>query len=226
MYNEVRQRIKDGVHSMAVKEKNLDIMQDKGAWQFTDELIFRIKRGEASAVAEFFNTNYNLLSRIASSFFWRAFSIHNADFTIDDLLNQLYVDIPFYRYSSRSVLYRDIIFGSFANVNDGGIKANRSDVKFSQCVSLDAPLTEDKPSDLSLLDLYITAPSAYDVIVANEELKDRELKDKAICEFLDRTVKNPNKRNALWCRLFTDLPFSHIRGCEYDEYKAIVFERS
>lgn len=202
-------------------KKKFSIMKDKGPWKFDDELIMRIKQGDKMAVAEFYNANYSVFAGMAGNYVWKQRNLFG-DYTyeFDDLIQQVYVDIPYYDYSSRLNLYFGIVKGSFCRVNTGGILSSQSKhIKATRIVSYDTPLINNNGKESNntyVLDRLAHSSDVFEVIVGNEE---REEKDKQICAFLERTIKNKRDLNAMWCKLFTDLPLSEIKGNEYECYK-------
>ena len=206
---------------MTAAENMSEIMQDKGAWRFTDDLIIRIKQGDTAAIAELYNANYDIFAGMARKYIWKQRNLcRNFLYEFDDLIQQVYVDIPYYDYSSRCNLYYCIVKGSFMRVNDGGILSAQSKyISASRVISYDAPMTDkdgEERDGAYILDRLAHAPDVFEVITTNG---DREAKDKAICDFLERTITNPRDLNAMWCKLFTDLPLNQIRGDEYEHYK-------
>lgn len=197
---------------------NIKIMHDKGPWRFTDDLIIRIKQGDTVSITEFYNANYDIFAGMARKYVWKQRNLcGNFVYEFDDLIQQVYVDIPYYDYSSRFNLYCGIVKGTFRLVNEGGISAaKRKHITASSIISYDAPLTGkdgEKRDGAHLLDRLAYEPDIF------EDIDDREVKDAAICAFLERTVKNPRDLNIMWCWLFTDLPLNQIRGDEYEHYK-------
>lgn len=206
---------------MTAAENMPEIMQDKGAWRFTDDLIIRIKQGDTAAITKFYNANYDIFAGMARKYVWKQRNLcRNFLYEFDDLIQQVYVDIPYYDYSSRCNLYYGIVKGTFMCVNEGGIiAAKRKHITASSIISYDAPMTDkdgEERDGAHLLDRLAHAPDVFEVIAANG---DREAKDAAICDFLERTIKNPRDLNIMWCKLFTDLPLNQIKGNEYEYYK-------
>ena len=202
-------------------QTKVSIMEDKGAWQFTDDTIVRIKQGDTAAIAEFYNTNYTILTKMARKYVWIQHNLfRNYLYEFDDLMQQVYVDIPYYDYSSRSHLYCNILRGSFSRLLEGGIlSAASKHLDASRIISYDTPVMDKKVNisdSLYLLDIIASSPDAYEVMIKD---RDREEKDRLICDFLERTLKNPRDLNAMWCRLFTDIPLNQIKGDEYEYYK-------
>jgi hypothetical protein len=196
------------------------IMDDRGGWQFTDELIIRLKKWDTAAIAEFYNANYKILFGMAKKFAWKQeYFCGNHFYEVDDLIQQVYIDLPYYDFSSRCNLYYCIVKGSFLRVNEGGIIASQNKViKRSLMFSYDAPVngSEGNTNSSYLLDKFASSPSPYDVLIADE---DREKKDDTICAFLEQTIKNRRDLNLMFCQLFTDIPLSQVRGNEYEYYK-------
>lgn len=206
---------------MATVENKLNIMQDKGSWRFSDDLIIRIKQGDTAAIADLYNANYDIFAGMARKFVLTQRNIcRNYLYEFEDLIQQVYVDIPYYDYSSRCNLYYCIVKGTFMRVNNGGIlSAKNKYISASRVISYDAPVM-NKDGDVRdgsyMLDRLVNSPDAFEVII---EKDDREAKDKAICDFLERTITNQHDLNIMWCKLFTDLPLNEIRGDEYEHYK-------
>lgn len=194
------------------------IMIDRGAWKFTDDLIVRIKRFDVAAMTEFYNTNYTLLLKMARKFVWKQRNIYNNfNYTVDDVMQQVFVDLPYYNFSSRSALYCCIARGSFLQSTVGGITvANSKSVKPWLTFSYDAPVNGFGGNASYLLDKFVRSPSPHEELYANEE---REAKDNAILAFLERTVKNKKDLNKIFCGLFLNIPLNEIEGNEYERFK-------
>lgn len=186
-----------------------------------DDLIIRIKQGDTAAIAEFYNANYAIFASMARKYVWHQRNMcRNFLCDFDDLIQQVYVDIPYYDYSSRCALYYCIVKGTFGRCIDGGILSSPyKHIAASRVISYDAPITNkdgENRSNSYLLDRLAHEPDVFETITQDT---DREEKDAAICDFLERTIKNPRDLNIMWCKLFTDLPLNQIRGDEYEYYK-------
>lgn len=200
-----------------------EIMTDKGSWTFSDGQIQRIKQSDPDAMATFYFDNYKIFLGMARKYVWnKRYICNDYGFDVDDLMQQVYVDLPYYNYSSRTHLYHCIVHGSFWRCMDGGITTTQSKViKRLLMVSYDAPVkgSDNEDPGSYLLDKFASAPSPDEVINSLEELETREERDKKICEFLERTVKNKKHLNAIFCQLFMDIPQNQVRGNEYEQYK-------
>ncbi|NCA93229.1 hypothetical protein EOM82_08355, partial [bacterium] len=96
----------------------LNIMTDKGPWIFTEDLIHRIKQREMTAITEFYNSNYDVLLRMAKKFVYTQKHFMNTYiYDVDDCIQQVFIDLPYYDYSSRIGLYMCIVKGSFLMSN-------------------------------------------------------------------------------------------------------------
>ncbi len=194
--------------------KEIKIMEDKGSWVFTEEQIKNIKNFSAEDISKFYNDNFDIIMRMAKKFIKKARSEGLYCYDLQDLINQVYIDIPYYYYNTRNTLYKSIVKGTFKYINYGGIKAKRSVIQEYQLASLS--IGDENDNDL-LLDYKASyEEKAFDF---ENPIEDREEKDKQIIEYLEKTFTNPKQLNAMFCKLFTDIPEAEIRGDEYEYYR-------
>lgn len=187
-------------------------MQDKGPWTFTEEQIVNIKHFSVEDMNKFYFDNYDVIMRMAKGFVHKEHCRYRYD--INDLLQQVYIDLPYYSYRSRYALYLSIVKGSFKLVNYGGIKARRGAIPKYELNSLSINNEDEK--DL-LLDYNASyEEKAFDFVNIDKE---REEKDKKVIEYLEKTITNKQHLNAMFCKLFTDIPQTELKGNEYELYK-------
>lgn len=194
--------------------KEIKIMEDKGPWVFTEEQIKKIKNFSAEDISKFYNDNYEIILHMAKKFICQAVGKGLYCYDIEDLMHQVYVDMPYYSFKSRSALYMSIVRASFRYINYGGYKARNNGIPEDQINSFAINNEDEK-------DLLLDFKSSYEEIFFNFEnpIKDREEKDKKIIEYLEKTISDPKVLNAMFCKLFTDIPQSEIKGDEYAYYK-------
>lgn len=198
-----------------MKAKSVEIMQDKGPWKFTEEQIRQIKDEDVIAITKFYHDNYQIIEGMAKQFVRRRKRMGDYAYLLEDLLQQVYVDIPHYHYSSRARLYLDIVKGSFSRCYEGGVL--RSQDKFvseEKLLSIDAP--SNNGSDSSYLINYLTEDDPFQML---EDIEEREQKDNQIIDFLEKTITNKKDLNKMFCQIFTDMPLTQIKGDEYERYK-------
>ena len=177
------------VVSMKQNEKEIKIMEDKGSWVFTEEQIKNIKNFSAEDISKFYNDNYEILLGMAKKFIkkQKRMGMHNYD--IQDLIQQVWVDIPYYSYTTRFSLYASIVDGTFKYINYGGMKAKRSVIQEYQLASLS--IGDENDNDLLLDYIESYEEKAFDF---ENPIEDREEKDKKIIEYLEKTFINPKQK--------------------------------
>lgn len=199
-----------------MRAKDNVVMQDKGAWQFTEEQIKLIKNNDIDAITKFYFDNYKIIYFMAHKFVRGRKRMGNFSYMVEDLLQQVFVDIPYYNFSSRVGLYYGIVKGSFLRCYEGGILSSQEKfISYAKILSIDTPIN-DKSNSNYLIDCYSTFDDPINIL---EEITDREQKDKRIIEFLEKTIKNRKDLNKIFCQIFTDIPLSQIKGDEYGCYK-------
>ena len=196
-------------------------MEDLGAWKLNAELITKVKNTDVKAMEEVFNANYKIFSGMARKFIWIKQKLHNNyNYEYNDLMQQIFIDLPFYDYSSRSALWYSIVKGTFCNCNIGGIvQKNKRHISDGQILSYNQPINSGDKIDerqYYFLDKCGSTPDAYTILMEN---KGREEKDEELMYYLERSIKNKRDLNALFCKLFTDLKENEITGNEYEYYK-------
>lgn len=198
-----------------LQKKAIQIMTDKGSWQFTDEQIIKIKNKDIEAMTKFYYDNFKLLSAMARKYARNEY-YRTKNYIYDDLIQQVFLDLPYYNYSTRTNLWYGIVKGTFKRINYGGYACKDSSFPTAGIVLSYEGLAKDSSNSNYYLDKVASYTDNYDEA---EEKEERKQKDKAIELFLERTIKNPKDLNAMWCRLFTDLPLNQIKGDEYERYK-------
>ncbi len=193
-------------------DKPIQIMTDKGAWQFTDEQIRQIKNKDQNAMYKFYQDNYKIFSGMAWNFIRRQYCFKGfCIYEYDDLMQQIYVDLPYYDYSSRKSLCIGIKFGTFLCNQFGGILFKNVKSVFKTC-SLYA-FNKTSGDEFNIVDKYVSYIPNFD---EKEELEERKQKNKAIELFLLNTIKGKKKLNNIYCRIFTDLSIKTLKGDEYE----------
>ena len=92
------------------------------SWVYTPEQVVKIINGDISARNKFFFDNYNRLRIMAKSFVAARYCLYQMQYDMDDLLMQVYLDLPYMEYKSPAALTFDIkkksfrlsIFGGYA----------------------------------------------------------------------------------------------------------------
>lgn len=192
----------------------IKIMEDKGPWVFTEEQIKNIKNFSAEDISKFYNDNYDIILSMAKKFIKKQNSMGRYNYDIQDLIHQVFVDLPHYTYKTRFSLHASIVKGTFKYINYGGMKAKRSVIQEYQLASLS--IGDENDNDLLLDYIESYEEKAFDF---ENPIEDREEKDKKIIEYLEKTFINPKQLNAMFCKLFTDIPEAEIRGDEYERYR-------
>lgn len=137
-----------------------------GRFIFADEQAERVHAGDMSAVWEFIEDNFKYLMCWAKKYIRNELSFMPEDmygsfYQPEELINQIFVDFPFYKLDSEKSLGISI-FCSFKGISCGGYK--RSWHAQRQEVSLEQPYGEEKDGD-TLKDLL---PSRE--LIPSEEL--------------------------------------------------------
>lgn len=196
--------------------KKNKVMEDKGPWQFTEEQIEKIKNKDIEAITKFYNDNYRIIYFMAKKFVRNRKNMGNYSYIVDDLLQQVFVDIPYYDFSTRAGLYYCIVKGSFLRCDFGGVLyAQEKFIPDAKILSIDAP-KNDRSNSYYLIDRYSTFEDPLEVL---DSVQEREQKDEQIIAFLEKTIKNKKDLNKMFCQIFTDIPLSQIKGDEYGCYK-------
>lgn len=190
-----------------------DITKDPGPWQITEEQIHEIKKGNPKAIIDFAVDNLNLIKQMAKKYFYYRCYDNTIHGEIDELVNQVIVDLPFYRYNSRAHLYKSIM-STFYCCSDGGITHKYfTELKPQGVFSLDQKISEDE--ERRLVELLVDDFTPYEALL----LEDLRLNDEKILKYIAEEIRDPKEQNKLFCYLFTDLPDSRIEGDEYENYK-------
>ena len=192
-----------------------DFMKNPKPWVFTAEQIVKIKNKDKDAIRKFFEDNYKIICFIAYRFLRQKSALCPNYYCLTELVNQFYVDLPYFSFNTRSTFYNDIFKRCFFNINDGGILAKKNTFLSSRnSVSYNNPIGDDDTS--CFLDLISCDKSLEDIYF--NRFDDRQTKDDKIIALLVRTIPNKKDLNKMFCRLFTDLKPSEIKGDEYEEY--------
>lgn len=135
-------------------------------WKITPEQISRIKNGEVQAMTEVFTDNYDRIKGMAYKYYlgFRDSGCYGL-FEPEDLINQVFADMPYYRYDNALTMFMDIKY-SFWGVDSGGIRANRRSIK--RCLSLDVPIEEGNDETFGDL-LPDTSPDVLDTLIREED---------------------------------------------------------
>ena len=92
------------------------------SWIYTPEQAKKIINGDISARNKFFFDNYDRLRVMAKSFVATRYCLSQMQYDVDDLLMQVYLDLPYIEYKSPAALTFDIkkksfrlsVFGGYA----------------------------------------------------------------------------------------------------------------
>ena len=204
---------------MGILEKKPSIL---GVWICTEKQLKKIKNNNNLAINKFFNDNYKIIYGMARKFFYNHIYIFGNTIDINDLINQVYIDLPLYNFDNKTKLYYSIVYGSFYCINYGGIsakpyrvknavKVNRSTMSYDQKVD-----TEKDNKNIN----EIIFNSQYFVKGIDDFLIDKEDKtnnDLTILEYIKATIHNKKDFNYMFCKLFTDLPLESLTRCEYEQ---------
>lgn len=83
---------------VTMKKKSVEIMQDKGPWNFTEEQIHEIQNEDVIAITKFYNDNLNVILAMAKRFVNRKKRLGDYFYSVEDLMQQVFVDIPHYNF--------------------------------------------------------------------------------------------------------------------------------
>ena len=145
-----------------------------------DEQAERIAAGDVAAVGEFIEQNRKKLAGMARKILRNYTNVIPAnEYEVDDCINQICVDFPYYDFTDGRTLAFSI-FRSFIGIAHGGYSAGiYAKRKREQPLSLDAPLaiserSGEKEDGKSLADLLPSRePSPYEA-VAERRKRGRE----------------------------------------------------
>ena len=158
-----------------------------GRFIMDEEQAERIAAGDMSAVWAFIENNRMYLTRWARKFLRvRLYFLPKGYYEEDDLLNQIYVDLPFYDLSGEKGLGISV-FRSFMSIDCGGIRFRKKRQRHTD--SLDAPLSVaarsgDKEDGGTLQDLLPNRePTPEEAFIRRET--DEALIPRAVCALSD-----------------------------------------
>lgn len=163
-------------------------MIDMYGWKITEEQITSIKNKEIEAINNFYFDNEERLRKCAMRYASeRNFYKKGVYCDIEDLMQQLYVDIPYLDYSTGRDLSFSIFRYSFYFCDKGGyayLKETNSKYLFydyssgydSTYLIVDAPANNGEESEIYLLDYIASSPSVEDVVLNSDDCLE-ELKD-------------------------------------------------
>ncbi len=186
-------------------------------WIYTPEEVEEIKKSNVEAMTSFYYNNYNHILSICKGCLFKRKCIYGQGniVELDDLLNQVFIDLPCYDFTR---LYREILktcygicYGGYRGYKNGSILT----------VSLDTVISKPKEKILTIADMLEDKTDYFNL---SEELAEREEKDKRLFAFLDNHIKDEKHRNEVFCVAFTDIPLKEIKGNEYEFYKRL-YER-
>lgn len=110
-----------------------------GRFIFTDEQAERAEAGDRSVIWEFIEDNRDYLTGWAKKFIRNKLYFLPCGYVeADEMLNQIYVDFPFYKLESEKTLGIGVLF-TFRGITSGGI-LKRFKRRQGVEISLDAPL--------------------------------------------------------------------------------------
>ena len=182
-----------------------EVMTDKGNWVFEDGDIFKIKLADADAMSKFYFANYEMLRRMARAFERRWYWFPGYDW--EEALQQVFVDLPHYDYSSRRRLYYSIVCGTFLRAPYGGITMPYNPVYKYRHLSIDAQF-EDGEENYYMLDKFVQALPIDEILAA----PDKFANDSVVFKILRKAYKNKDELNRMYCHIFTDLKPKDIKG--------------
>lgn len=197
--------------------KNFVVGIDSRKWKFENDQIYKIKDKDKNAVSKFFQDNYKNFYDIAKKLHY-----FNKRISIDDIIVQFFIDLPYFRYDSESNLLIDLK-NSFEALKYGGVlcKPIQAHFESSKCnISIDN-YDENETNTSHLLDYFYSTKSLEETFFAENE-KSKQEKEEKILKYLENTFKNKKQLNYLYCRIFTNLSKKEITGNEYEEYKQFI----
>lgn len=164
-------------------------MNNWGFWKTTDEQAQAILSGDITARNKWFFDNNKLLCQMACNFLQKNKALGFTPLVeVDDLVNQVYLDMPYLCWDNGKALSCYIKMRSFKWCEFGGFSFLReSGSKFLDRrpdLSLDTPINSDADSELFLLDIIATAPDImqeYDKMTA---IDNTELVKKIVGDYL------------------------------------------
>lgn len=181
-------------------------------WQYTQEQVKAIKNGDIGARNAFYMDNFARIQIMARAFvsYGHARGLRQVC-TAEELLQQVYLDLPLLNYDSPQTITFSLKRRSFFLCKYGGwsyfVENKRAACDYprymgGECMSIDESVDEDGNSR-PLLDLLISLPSAAEEYEKHEKEKQdysavlRAVFDKYLC-------KRQADFLALWCEGYSD----------------------
>lgn len=133
------------MEALEIREEAEELLPDFWRYKVTASQIAGIKAGDRAAVREFFNANYEIISMCARKYYRHFYDMRRNQYTVDDYINQIYCDIPMYRYDTSFDIWRGMRL-SCTYMPVGGVLCARSykmDVLNALRISLNAPVKKD-----------------------------------------------------------------------------------
>ncbi|MDE6550396.1 MAG: hypothetical protein K2M44_02695 [Clostridia bacterium] len=146
----------------AIKEIEKD-KQLEGWWRFSISAaqIEAIKRFDVNAMNKFYEDNYDVIRMCARKQHRDSELLRNRYYTVEDYINQIYVDLPFYRYKNSRHLWYSMLL-SCQLISHGGYKHRKSNILDYLSISIYKPIEEG--SDLMIGDTIASKNDGFEQI--------------------------------------------------------------
>lgn len=187
-------------------------------WIITKEQAEKIKKLDINAMTEFYINNSLRIEKMAWRFCKRKWFANLARYTIADCMQQVFADLPLYRYSSGLVISYDVT-SSFEGSICGGYSSARGFEFRKKLYRLGGISTEEysksKNDSGNQSDKFYYQKRCQNVKSAEEEYfavidDNTTAMETALIDFIMHTVRSETARKVLEYRLFSDLSYSEI----------------
>lgn len=151
--------------------ESADFAERFNGWKITERQITEIKASNAQAIAAFISDNENRLRHMATAYLWKRRGMQRyAGLETDDLLNQLFVDLPRFCFKDGRGLWYSVR-RCFAYTDIGGLCAVHS-CEPACFRSLDEPLQETDERTLAAV-IPDRSPSPLERMEQAESIEER-----------------------------------------------------
>lgn len=159
------------MEAIAIKEIEKDTPLENW-WRFkiSAAQIEAIKRGDVMAMNKFYEDNYNVIRICARKQHRQLELTRNRYYTVEDYINQIYVDLPLYNYCHSRYLWFCMRL-SCQNISYGGYNYKKNRTIDYLTISLDKPITNDSDT---LLGETIASKIDYFEQIPDEKLEEFE----------------------------------------------------
>lgn len=146
-----------------------------------------ILKNDREAINRFYFDNLEQLQKHAYKYAARKVWNDRHDYEADDLLTQIYIDIPLFNFKSDYDIFFSIKNSMWASIVGGlaNLKKMRNERNFAKMIYLDAPISDEEDA-APFLDFLCSAPGVEDTLFENEF---REESDKRAYDLLKKIYK-------------------------------------